>query len=151
MRRGGLVGEPVVDAALPAFRAKIAGRFLGDVEVTEAPGQGGDHPGTLLVVGPGDRLADAKILTGGGGRRTARARGNLVGGVAAEALDAGGQAERRCATSGADRLDSDVLPKRRPGKFFKEIREAVSDRGGGVRSRGEAAHKGRRQGKEPRS
>jgi hypothetical protein len=46
----------------------IAGHFLGDVEVTEAPGQGGDHPGTLLVVGPGDRLADAKILTGGGGR-----------------------------------------------------------------------------------
>jgi hypothetical protein len=77
--------------------------------------------------------------------------GNLVGGVAAEALDAGGQAERRCATSGADRLDSDVLPKRRPGKFFKEIREAVSDRGGGVRSRGEAAHEGRgpRQ-REPR-
>src|ERR1700704_2339354 len=31
--------------------------------------------------------------------------------------------------------------------FFKEMREAVSDRGGGVRSRGEAAHKGRRQGK----
>jgi hypothetical protein len=30
--------------------------------------------------------------------------------------------------------------------FFKEVREAVSDRGGGVRSRGEAAHQGRRQG-----
>ena len=40
---------------------------------------------------------------------------------------------------------------RRPGKFFKEVREGVSDRGDGVRSRGEAAHKGRRQGKEPRS
>jgi hypothetical protein len=41
----------------------------------------------------------------------------------------------------------------RPGKFSKEIREAVSDRGGGVRSTGEAAHKRRRQGKrkEPRS
>jgi hypothetical protein len=38
---------------------------------------------------------------------------------------------------------------RRAGKFFKEVREAVSDRGGGVRSRGEAAHKGWRQGKEP--
>jgi hypothetical protein len=71
MRRDGHVGEPV-DAALPAFRAMIAGRFLGDVEVTEAPGQGGDHPGRLLVVGLGDRLADAKIVTGGGGRRTAR-------------------------------------------------------------------------------
>jgi hypothetical protein len=33
------------------------------------------------------------------------------------------------------------------GKYFKEIREAASDRGGGARSRGEAAHKGRRQGK----
>jgi hypothetical protein len=31
---------------------------------------------------------------------------------------------------------------RRPGKFFKEVREAVSDRGGGVRSRGEAARMG---------
>ena len=28
------------------------------------------------------------------------------------------------------------------GNFFKEIRKAVSDRHGGVRSRGEAAHKG---------
>ncbi|MFF5207657.1 dihydrofolate reductase family protein [Streptosporangium sp. NPDC000396] len=35
---------------------------------------------------------------------------------------------------------------RRHGKFFKEIREEVSDRGGGVRSRGEAARKGRSQG-----
>jgi dihydrofolate reductase len=40
-----------------------------------------------------------------------------------------------------------IADDRRPGKFFKEIREAVSDRGGGVRSRGEAAHKGRCQGK----
>jgi dihydrofolate reductase len=32
-------------------------------------------------------------------------------------------------------------------KSSKEIREAVSDRGGAVRSGGEAAHKGRRQGK----
>ena len=32
-------------------------------------------------------------------------------------------------------------------KLFKEVREGVSDRGGGVRSRGEAARKGRRQGK----
>jgi hypothetical protein len=35
---------------------------------------------------------------------------------------------------------------------FEEIREAVSDRGDGVRSRGEAACKGRRNGKgAPRS
>jgi dihydrofolate reductase len=33
-----------------------------------------------------------------------------------------------------------------PGKFCKEIWEAVSDRGGGVRSGGEAAREGRRQG-----
>src|SRR5580700_6681080 len=32
-------------------------------------------------------------------------------------------------------------------KFFKEVQAAVSDRGGGVRSRGEAACQGRRQGK----
>jgi dihydrofolate reductase len=47
------------------------------------------------------------------------------------------------ATLSCCRIDDD----RRPGKFFKEVREGVSDRGGGVRSRGEAAHKGRRQGK----
>src|ERR1700689_3752670 len=35
---------------------------------------------------------------------------------------------------------------RRPGKYVKEVREAVADRGGGVRSRGEAARQGRRQG-----
>src|SRR5439155_6195251 len=32
--------------------------LLGDVEVAEAPGQSGDHPGPLLVVHPGDRLLD---------------------------------------------------------------------------------------------
>jgi hypothetical protein len=36
-----------------------------------------------------------------------------------------------------------IADDRRPGKFFKEIGEAVSDRGGGVRSRGEAAREGR--------
>jgi hypothetical protein len=40
---------------------------------------------------------------------------------------------------------------RRPGKSSKEIREAVSDRGGAVRSGGEAAHKGGATAKEPRS
>ena len=39
------------------------------------------------------------------------------------------------------------LTDRRTRKSSKEVREAVSDRGGGVRSRGEAAHEGRRQGK----
>src|SRR5262249_60440489 len=33
-------------------------RLLGDVEVTETPGQGGDRPRPLLVVGLGDRLPD---------------------------------------------------------------------------------------------
>src|SRR6185295_11647436 len=33
-------------------------RLLGDIEVTETPGQGGDHPRPLRVVGPGDRLLD---------------------------------------------------------------------------------------------
>jgi dihydrofolate reductase len=32
-------------------------------------------------------------------------------------------------------------------EVFEEVREAVSDRGGGVRGRGEADHKGRRQGR----
>lgn len=36
---------------------------------------------------------------------------------------------------------------RRPGRICEEIREAVSDRGSGVRSTGEAAQKGRRHGK----
>jgi hypothetical protein len=39
-----------------------------------------------------------------------------------------------------------IADDRRPGKFFQEVREAVSDRGGGVRGRGEAARKGRRRG-----
>ncbi|HUR05349.1 MAG TPA: hypothetical protein VM347_22595 [Nonomuraea sp.] len=52
-----------------------------------------------------------------------RARDDLVGAVAA--------------TLSCCWIDDD----RRPGKFFKEVGEAVSDRGGGVRSRGEAARK----------
>jgi hypothetical protein len=44
-----------------------------------------------------------------------------------------------------------IADDRRPGNFFKEIREGVSDRGGAVRSGGEAVHKGRAKGKESRS
>jgi hypothetical protein len=45
-----------------------------------------------------------------------------------------------------------IADDRRPGKFFEEVREAVSDQGGGVRSRGEAACKGGdAKAKEPRS
>ncbi|GAA0943214.1 hypothetical protein GCM10009550_15050 [Actinocorallia libanotica] len=40
---------------------------------------------------------------------------------------------------------------RRPGEFCEEVREAVSDLGGAVRSKGEAARKGQREGREPRS
>src|SRR6202044_446706 len=36
-------------------------RLLGDVEVTETPGQGGDHPRPLLVMGPGDRFPDVDL------------------------------------------------------------------------------------------
>src|SRR6185437_14667736 len=34
---------------------RLGGRLLGDVEVTETPGQGRNHPGPLLAVGPADR------------------------------------------------------------------------------------------------
>src|SRR4029077_12870808 len=51
---GYAVGRPSLDGG----RERLGRRLLGDVEVTEAPGQGGDHPGPLLVVGLGDRLPD---------------------------------------------------------------------------------------------
>jgi hypothetical protein len=40
---------------------------------------------------------------------------------------------------------SPIAEDRRPGSFFEVIREAVSDRGGGVRGRDDAAHEGRRR------
>src|ERR671910_3897401 len=48
------VGRPPLDGG----RERLGRRLLGDVEVTETPGQGGDHPRPLLVVGQGDRLPD---------------------------------------------------------------------------------------------
>ena len=51
---GYAVGRPPLDGG----RERLGRRLLGDVEVTETPGQGGDHPGPLLVVGLGDRLPD---------------------------------------------------------------------------------------------
>ena len=53
------VGRPPLDGG----RERLGRRLLGDVEVAEAPGQGGDHPRPLLVVGPGDRLADVDHVT----------------------------------------------------------------------------------------
>src|SRR5579872_2362005 len=52
---GYTVGRPPLDGG----RERLGGRLLGDVEVAEAPGQGGHHPRPLLVVGPGDRLPHA--------------------------------------------------------------------------------------------
>src|SRR5664280_202288 len=51
---GYAVGRPPLDGG----RERLGRRLFGDVEVTETPGQGGDHPRPLLVVGLGDRLAD---------------------------------------------------------------------------------------------
>src|SRR6516225_6846737 len=48
------VGRPPLDGG----RERLGRRLLRDVEVTETPGQDGDHPRPLLVVGLGDRLAD---------------------------------------------------------------------------------------------
>src|SRR4029453_3257079 len=39
-------------------RTRLGRRLLGDVEVTETPGQGSDHPRPLLVLSLGDRLPD---------------------------------------------------------------------------------------------
>src|SRR6266536_1117556 len=49
---GYAVGRPPLDGG----RERLGRRLLGDVEVTETPGQGGDHRRPLLVVGLGDRL-----------------------------------------------------------------------------------------------
>src|SRR5262249_22580753 len=52
---GYAVGRPPFNSG----RERLGRRLLGDVEVTETPGQGGDHPGPLLVVRLGNRLPDA--------------------------------------------------------------------------------------------
>src|SRR4029434_1736488 len=51
---GYVVGRPPLDGG----RERLGRRLLGDVEVTETPGQGGDHPRPFLVVGLGDHLPD---------------------------------------------------------------------------------------------
>src|SRR5262249_8858930 len=51
---GYAVGRPPLNSG----RERLGRRLLGDVEVTETPGQGGDHPGPLLVVRLGDPLPD---------------------------------------------------------------------------------------------
>src|SRR4029079_15465123 len=43
---------------LDGGRERLGRGLLGDVEVTEAPGEGGDDPCPLLVVDAGDRRAD---------------------------------------------------------------------------------------------
>src|SRR4029453_14946399 len=48
------VGRPPFDGG----GERLGRRLLRDVEVTESPGQGGDHPRPLLVVRLGDRLPD---------------------------------------------------------------------------------------------
>src|SRR5919205_2913532 len=65
---GHAVGRPPLDGG----RERLGGRLLGDVEVTETPGQGGDHPGPLLVVGPGDRLVDVDTVHRNGRTSTFR-------------------------------------------------------------------------------
>src|SRR5215212_9193155 len=48
------IGRPPLNRGRERFRRRV----LGDVEVTETPSQGGDHPRPLLTVGPGDHLPD---------------------------------------------------------------------------------------------
>ncbi len=50
---GHAVGRPALDGG----RKRLGRRLFGDVEISETPGQGGDHPGPLLVVCPGDHLS----------------------------------------------------------------------------------------------
>src|SRR5262249_1093558 len=66
--RGGAVDRPALDGG----RERLGGHLLGDVEVPEAPGQGRDHPGPLLAVGPGDHLADVRHPPSNGRSSTLR-------------------------------------------------------------------------------
>ncbi len=52
------VGPPPLDCG----RERLGRRLLGDVEIAETPGQGGDHPGPLLAVSLGDRLMDVDLV-----------------------------------------------------------------------------------------
>src|SRR5260370_26494653 len=51
---GHAVGRPPADGG----RERLGRRLLSDVEITETPGQDGDHPRPLLMVGLGDRRPD---------------------------------------------------------------------------------------------
>ncbi|GAA1597140.1 hypothetical protein GCM10009789_58850 [Kribbella sancticallisti] len=54
---GYAVGRPPLDGD----RDRLGGCLLGDVQVTEPPGQGGDNPRPLLVVDTGDRRPDVDL------------------------------------------------------------------------------------------
>jgi len=58
----GKVNEPVPPKAETG--SFVASALSCDVEVTEAPGQGCDHPRPLVVVGPGDRSLDVAHWNG---------------------------------------------------------------------------------------
>src|SRR5687768_9070582 len=56
---GARVGRDAIDRpSLHGGRERLGRRLLGDVEVTETPGEGGDHPRPLVAVSLGDRLPD---------------------------------------------------------------------------------------------
>ncbi len=56
---GARVGRHAVHRPpLDGGRERLGRGILGDVEVTETPGQAGDHPRPLFVVRLGDRLPD---------------------------------------------------------------------------------------------
>ena len=58
---GAGVGRYAVDGPpLHGAGERLGRRLLGDVEVAEAPGQGGDQPRPLLVVRAGDRRPDVR-------------------------------------------------------------------------------------------
>ena len=54
------VGGPVLDGDGEG----LGRRLLGDVEVAEAPGEGGHDPGPLVAVDPGDDLVDVVVDSG---------------------------------------------------------------------------------------
>ena len=70
---GAGVGRYAVDRpALDGGRERVCGHLLGDVEITEAPGEGRNHPGPFLAVGPGDRRTDIDLAHRNGRTSTFR-------------------------------------------------------------------------------
>src|SRR5690606_7654619 len=66
--RAGIRRDAVVRPAFDGGRERLGGGILRRVEVTETPGQGGDHPGPILAVSLGDRLLDDGFVTCDRGR-----------------------------------------------------------------------------------